>query len=90
MAQRWPDDLTIKFLVAESRLLDFKDPRGALAALAAIAVAPSDARNSVRKGLLTVDAYTAAGQPDSARYVFEALAREFPNSSRVRERLSPP
>jgi uncharacterized membrane protein len=87
MARRWPEDPAIGFLAAESRLLDRKDPAGALAALAAITVAPADTRSTLRKGLLTADAYVAAGRADSARAVLEHLARDFPGNARIRERL---
>jgi len=88
MARRWPDDLTIRFMAAESRLLDRKDPRGALAALAAIQVPPNDPRAALRRGFLMADAYVAAGRADSARVVLEALARDFPDNPRITDRLS--
>lgn len=87
MARRWPDDLTIRFMAAESRLLDRKDPQGALAALAAIQVAPEDTRSRLRRDFLRADAFVAAQQKDSARAVLEALARDFPENARVKDRL---
>ena len=87
MARRWPDDLTIRFLSAESRLLDRQDAPGALAALNAIQVAPEDARSRVRRDFLRADAFLALQQQDSARSVLEALARDFPDNARVKDRL---
>ena len=87
MARRWPDDLTVRFLAAESRLIDRKDPTGALAALAAITIAPEDTRSRLRRDFLRADAFVAAQQKDSARAVLEALARDFPDNPRIKDRL---
>ena len=87
MARRWPDDLTIKFLAAESQLLDKQDARGALAAVSAIQIAPEDTRSRMRRDFLRADAYVAGLQRDSARAVLEALARDFPDNTRVKDRL---
>lgn len=88
MARRWPDDVTIRFMAAESQLVDRKDAKGALAALAAIQVAPDDTRGRLRRDFLRTDAFVAAGLKDSARAVLEGLARDFPENARVRERLT--
>ena len=87
MARRWPEDLTIRFLAAESRLLDRQDPQGALAALGAIKIAPEDTRSRLRRDFLRADAFVAAQQKDSARAVLEALARDFPDNPRIKDRL---
>ena len=87
MGRRWPDDLTVRFLAAESRLLDRKDPAGALAALEGVTIAPEDTRSRLRRDFLRADAFVAAQQKDSARAVLEALARDFPENARVKERL---
>jgi predicted Zn-dependent protease len=88
LGRRRPDDITVKFLAAESQLLDRKDPRAALSALAAIPVAEGDTRSRIRRGFLAADAYVAAGRADSARVVLEALARDFPDDQRIKQRLS--
>lgn len=88
LGRRRPDDITVKFLAAESQLLDRKDPRAALRALATIPVAEGDTRSRIRRAFLTADAYVAAGRADSARVVLEALARDFPDDQRIRQRLS--
>lgn len=87
MARRWPDDLTVRFLAAESRLLDRKDPASALAALEGVAIAPEDTRSRLRRDFLRADAFVAARQQDSARAVLEALARDFPDNPRIKDRL---
>jgi predicted Zn-dependent protease len=87
MARRWPDDLTIRFMAAESRLVDRHDAPGALAALAAIQVAPDDSRSRLRRDFLLADAFVAAGQEDSARAVLQGLASDFPDNPRIKDRL---
>ena len=87
MARRWPDDLSIRLMAAESKLLDKKDLAAALAALAAINVPPNDMRTTVRRGYIRADAYVAAGKKDSAKVVLEELARTFPDNPRIKERL---
>lgn len=88
MNRRWPDDLTIRFLAAESQLVDRKDGRAAVTALTAITLPPDDARSKLRRGFLMADAYVALGKSDSAKAVLETLARDFPENPRIRERLS--
>jgi uncharacterized membrane protein len=88
MARRWPDDLTIRLMTAESRLVDRQDAKGALAALAVIQVAQNDARGRMRRDFLLSDALAAAGHQDSARAVLEGLARDFPENTRIKDRLA--
>lgn len=87
MARRWPEDLTIRFMAAESRLLDRKDAAGALEAVNAIQIAPDDTRSRLRRDFLRADAFVAAGQRDSARAVLEELVQAFPDNPRVQDRL---
>ena len=88
MARRNPDDGGIQLLAIESLIQDRGDGTAALAALARIAVPADDQRLQGRLGMLTADAYVAAGQPDSARAVLERLIAEFPNSQRFKDRLA--
>jgi len=88
MAQRWPADTNVAFLAAESKLVDRKDARGALAALRAIGVPPHDPRLTTRRGYLMSDAYVAVGHVDSARLVLEALSSEFPDNPRIKDRIA--
>lgn len=88
LARLRPDDPAVKFLVIESKLRDRKDPQGALAELRMMPVAPEDARLAPRHGLLTAQAYGAAGHPDSAKVVLTALAARFPNNRAVADALA--
>lgn len=87
MAERWPGDLSIRLMAAESQLLDRHDPQAALAALGAITLAPDDTRSRMRRDYIRTDAFVAANQKDSARAVLEALARDFPDNPRIKDRL---
>lgn len=88
LARIRPDDPTVKFLVIESKLRDRKDPQGALADLRMMPVAPDDTRLAPRHGLLTAEAYGAAGHSDSAKTVLTELATRFPNNRAVKEALA--
>ncbi len=78
----------MKFLVVESKLRDRNDPQGALADLRMMQVAEDDPRLAPRKGLLTSQAYVAAGHPDSAKAVLTEVARRFPNNRGVQDALA--
>jgi uncharacterized membrane protein len=86
-AARFPNDAAVQMLVAESRLLDAKDPAAALAMLGSLAVPPDDARLRVRQGMLLADAHEAAGRPEAARATLQQLLAAFPKNSRIRQRL---
>lgn len=88
LAQRFPNDTTVRLLAIESQLRDRNDPRGALAALARLS--GSDSRFlALRVGLLKADAYVALGKPDSARATLEQLAVAFPDiAERMRGRIA--
>ena len=88
MAQRFPDDLEVQMLAAESMLLGGKDAEGALAALDRISV-PQDSRRLVsRHGILRADALQGAGRAAEARDVLEGLLTRYPDSSSVKEKLA--
>lgn len=87
MAKRFPSDTTIRFLHAESLLLDTKDYPAAMAAVNAIAVAPADARMAPRKANMRADIFLAMGQRDSARAVLAEAASAFPQNARLKARL---
>jgi uncharacterized membrane protein len=88
LARRVPSDTTARFLAIESLVRDRRDGKAALAALAQIAVPPTDQRLRLRYGFLKTDAFLAAGRPDSARATLEELARDFPENQRVKDRLT--
>ena len=71
-ARRFPDDVEVQLLRAESQLLDRKDPAAATAALAAITVPADNARMRVRHAIINADVLVASGQTDAARASCEA------------------
>jgi uncharacterized membrane protein len=87
LVRQMPEDPGTRFLGVESLILDHEDPRAALAALATMEVPADDARLQIRKGMLTVQAYTAAGLADSAQATIEDLKRRYPNDRRVASAL---
>jgi uncharacterized membrane protein len=86
-AQRFPSDLDVQLLAAESQLLDRKDPRAALSRLGAINVPKDNRRARLRHAFLTADALQAAGQPEGARATLQALRSEYPDNAALRRRL---
>lgn len=85
--RRFPADVEVQLLVAESQLLDRKDAAGALAALGRITVPKDAPRLRVRHGLLMVDALVASGQKDAARAALQNLLAESPESPAVKRKL---
>jgi uncharacterized membrane protein len=83
--RRFPDDIEVQLLAAESLLLDRRDPAAALGAVAAINPAKEYLR--VRKAVLAADALDAAGRPDEARAALETLLKDLPNNRQLRARL---
>lgn len=88
LARLRPEDPTVKFLVVESKLRDRNDPQAALADLRMMQVAADDPRLAPRKGLLTSQAYVAAGHPDSAKAVLTDIAQRFPDNRAVQDALA--
>jgi uncharacterized membrane protein len=88
LARQRGDDPDVLLLVIESRILDRKDPGGALAALDAFTPPPDNRRLVLRAGTLQADALEALGRRDSARAVVEGLLRLAPGSQRLTDRLS--
>lgn len=87
MVTRWPADTAIRFLWAESLLLDAKDNAAAVRVLDSISVADTDARNRVRKATLKADAFIAMGNRDSARAVLAPVVAAFPANTRLKAKL---
>jgi len=88
MARRSPNDTTARLLAIESLIRDRNDGKAALAALAGLTVPVGDQRLRMRYGFLKADAFLAAGRADSARATLEQLARDFPDNSRIKDRLA--
>jgi uncharacterized membrane protein len=87
MAKRYPADTTVKFLHAESLLLDTKDYRRALAVVDSISLSPTDGRQRARQATLKADIYLALGKQDSARAVLAPVVEAFPQNARLKAKL---
>lgn len=87
LMRQMPADPGVKFLGVESLIKDREDPRAALATLATMDVPGDDRRLQVRKGMLTIQAYRAAGMSDSAQATIEGLKRRYPNDPRIKAAL---
>ena len=88
LSQQYPNDTTVKYLYIESLVRDKHDGRAALKQLAGFRPPVDDRRLRLRHGFLKVDAFIAAGRPDSARATLEQLARDFPDLQRIKDRLA--
>jgi uncharacterized membrane protein len=85
-AGRFPADLEVQLLAAESQLVDRKNPQAAIDALMAVQV-PDDSRVlRTRKASLLADAHEAAGRKTEAAAALEAVLKVFPNA-RLQQRL---
>ena len=84
--RRFPSDPEVRMLAAESLLLDRKDPRGAIEALASVQLPENNRVMRVQRVMLQADAYEAAGQKDAAVAALDAFLKESPNP-RVQQRL---
>jgi len=82
-AKRYGSDPEVKLLAAESILIDQKNPKGAIDALATLDPPP---QLRVRKGMLQADAFVAMGQKDAAIAVLQTLNSPTPNP-RVQRRI---
>ena len=87
LQRRFPQDLEIQLLAAESQLLDQKDAAAALAGLERISIPPEDRRMQTRKGFLKVDAQLAAGQENAERATLEQMEKAYPDNQRIKDRL---
>jgi uncharacterized membrane protein len=85
-AERFPTDVEVQMLAAESHLLDRKNAEAAIDALTVVQV-PDDSRSlTTRKATLLADAYEAAGRKAEAVQTLERLLRVYPNG-RLQSRL---
>src|SRR5205809_4996329 len=88
LAQRHPEDTSARLLVIESLIVDKKNGKAALAALAPFPAAPASRFLRLRVGLLRADAFVAAGMPDSALAILETMAGEFASNRTIEDRLA--
>lgn len=86
MLRRFPADTTVQFLRVESLLRDRNDAAAAQSALAAIQLAPTDARLGSRRANLAADIWLAMQQPDSAKAALDAAIAAFPQNARLKAR----
>jgi uncharacterized membrane protein len=86
-AQRFPADVEVQLLAAESQLLDRKDPTAAMQALGRVRIPADKPRLRLRHAFLLADALLATGQKDAARAALQPLRGEFPNDARLQKRL---
>jgi uncharacterized membrane protein len=86
-ARRFPKDIEIQLLSAESQLLDRKDVTAALAALGRLQVPADKPRLRLRHAFLLADSLLASGQKDAALAALQSLRSQFPNDARLKKRL---
>jgi uncharacterized membrane protein len=86
-AARWPQDLAVQLLLAESQLLDQKDATLATATLSRMQVPKEERRTRLRHGLLLADALLASGNRDAALAALQGLKAQFPDYRSIQERV---
>jgi uncharacterized membrane protein len=89
MTRRYPDDLTVQLMGAESMLQDAHDPQAALAAANRLSIPEDNQQLEVRKGLLMVDAYNALGDNTSANALLQQLQTKYPQNRLLQQRTQP-
>jgi uncharacterized membrane protein len=88
LAAQFPADQTVQLLAAESLIQDKKDFTGALAALKRMPAPGDSDRTRTRYETDRADAFAGAGQTDSARVILTELAKRFPTSKRIQDKLA--
>ncbi len=86
-AARRPNDAELQLAAADSILIDRKDPRAALDFLRKITPPHGERFLRIRHGMLTANALIQAGQREGASAVLQALATEYPDDARIRQRI---
>ena len=87
LAARFPGDLAVQLLLAESQLEDHKDPAAATATLSRLSVPKDERRLRLRHAILLADALVESGHPDAARASLQNLKADFAESGELKERL---
>ena len=85
-AARYPADVDLQMLAAESQLVDLKNPQAAIEAVGRIQAPEGNRIFNFRRATLLADAYEAAGQRDQAIAQLEGVLKTFPNP-RLQRRL---
>jgi uncharacterized membrane protein len=86
-ASRFPGNLEVQLLLAESQLADGQDAAAATATLGRLQIPQQESRLRLRHGILLVDALVAAGHDDAARAALASVKSEFPEDGQVKERV---
>ncbi len=89
-ARRFPNDIEVQMMRADSLLHDRSDPNGAIQLLQSLSPPKDNRRTRVSHALLHADALEAANQKDGARALLQALLTEYPDDRRLKRRLAPP
>jgi uncharacterized membrane protein len=89
-ARRFPNDVEVQMMRADSLLRDRNDPSGAIQLLQSLNPPKDNRRTRVSHALLHADALEAANQKDGARALLQALLTEFPEDRRLKRRLAAP
>lgn len=87
MARRFPGDVEVALLAAESLVLDRGDGAAALALLRRVPAVGEPPRTRLRRGLIMADAFAVAGFADSARSLLRTLEADYPTNAGIRDRL---
>jgi uncharacterized membrane protein len=87
LASRFPADLDVQLLLAESQLEDHKDPAAATATLSRLQIPKGEPRLRLRHGILLADALVGSGHPDAARATLQNLKSDFADDGQLKERL---
>jgi uncharacterized membrane protein len=85
-ARRFPADVEVQLLAAESLIVDQKNPQRAVDALGAIAVPDNSRVLRTRKATLLADAFEALGQKDKAIAALQPIVDAAPNP-RLQQRI---
>jgi uncharacterized membrane protein len=86
-ASRWPQDLEVQLLLAESQLLDGKDAALATTTLSRLQIPKEERRLRLRHGILLADALAASGHADAALAALQGMKAQFPDDGAVKERM---
>jgi predicted Zn-dependent protease len=85
-AKRFPSDVEVQLLAAESLILDEKAPQRAVDLLTALTVAGNNRILRTRKATLLADAFEALGQKDQAIAALQPIVDAAPNP-RIQQRI---
>jgi Predicted membrane protein len=85
-SKRFPADVEVQLLAAESLIVDLREPQQAVDALASIDVPDSNRVLRTRKATLQADAFEALGQKDKAIAALQPIVDAAPNA-RIQQRI---